>query len=279
MSDLSAREPGPAAQRAAALRRRIASALVLAPVAIIVTMMGGWPFAIMAMMAGLAIVYEWGQVIDGRGVTINSALHALVVVVVAVVAQLGHPGLGLWAIAFGTLATVALAKERHQAARWPLLGTPYVGLPVLSLLWLRMGADGDRHLVWLLGVVWSMDTAAYFVGRTIGGPKLAPGISPNKTWSGLIGGVVASGLWGLMVSVMTNRPGAMVTIGVLSAALGAWAQVGDLAESALKRRFGRKDSGNLIPGHGGMMDRLDGLLFAAPVAALWLVVQGEGALP
>jgi len=261
------------------LRRRFLSAVILGPIVVILAWAGGWPFAVLVVVAGMVMVHEWSRVIDGRGITRDSLLHGAVVLVTAGLALAGYPLLGLVVIGLGTLAAVRLATERHHAAQWPLLGTPYVALPVLSLIWLRQDAvNGARHVIWLLGVVWVTDTAAFFAGRALGGPKLAPGISPNKTWSGLVGGVIAAGLWGLAVSVMTADIAALPLV-AFSAALGAWSQVGDLAESALKRRFGLKDSGTIIPGHGGLLDRVDGLLFAAPVAALWLVLTGEGALP
>jgi phosphatidate cytidylyltransferase len=150
---------------------------------------------------------------------------------------------------------------------------------VISLIWLR-GSDeaGLRHMIWLLAVVWITDTAAYSVGRTFGGPKLATRISPNKTWSGFIGGVIAAGLVGAVAARLSER-GDVLEWMILSAVVAIVAEIGDLAESALKRGFQVKDTGTLIPGHGGMLDRLDSLLFAAPIAALWLVLRGEGALP
>lgn len=267
------------AQRATMLKRRLLSALILGPIVVVLTWVGSWPFALMVALAGMVMVYEWSRVIDGAGLTRDSLLHGLVVLVVAGLTLAHYPLLALAAVLFGTMATVGFATERRHAAQWPLLGTPYVALPVLSLIWLRQDDPfGARHVIWLLGVVWATDSAAYFSGRALGGPKLAPGISPNKTWAGLIGGVAAAGIWGLAVSIMIEGPASLPLVG-LSAALGAWSQVGDLAESALKRRFHLKDSGAIIPGHGGLLDRVDGLLFAAPVAALWLVLCGEGALP
>jgi phosphatidate cytidylyltransferase len=137
-------------------------------------------------------------------------------------------------------------------------------------LWLR--SDFERALViWLIAVVWATDTGAYLVGRKLGGPKLAPAISPGKTWSGLAGGVGAAALTGL-VAAKLHDDGRVVTLVAASMVLALVAQVGDLFESGLKRRFGAKDSSNLIPGHGGVLDRVDGILAAvlALGGALWL---------
>ncbi len=266
-------------QRAAALRLRVMSAIILAPLVLIVTLMGGWAFAVLVAAAGLVMVFEWSRVIDGAGVTRDSILHAMIVLLVAGLSGAGFPGLALVATACGTLAAVGLATERHHAARWPMLGTPYVAVPIIALIWLR-GYDeqGLRHMIWLLALVWATDTAAFSVGRTFGGPKLAPSISPNKTWSGFVGGIAGAGLVGAVAAKLADR-GDIWELILLSAFIAIWAELGDLAESALKRGFQVKDTGSLIPGHGGMLDRMDSLLFAAPIAALWLFVQGDGALP
>jgi phosphatidate cytidylyltransferase len=139
----------------------------------------------------------------------------------------------------------------------------------MALDWLR--ADpvyGQLTIFWLFGVVWATDIGAYAAGRTIGGAKLAPRISPNKTWAGLAGGVLSAGLVGLGVAIWFVKDPHPLALAGLSAALAVLAQLGDLGESSLKRHFGVKDSGRLIPGHGGVLDRCDGLLSTAPAVAL-----------
>jgi phosphatidate cytidylyltransferase len=131
--------------------------------------------------------------------------------------------------------------------------------------------------VWLLLVVWTTDIGAYFAGRSIGGPKLAPRISPGKTWAGLVGGMAAAGLVGGLLTALAGA-GFWLAAG-LGALLAAVAQAGDLFESRLKRHAGVKDSGHLIPGHGGLLDRIDGLVFAAPTFALVVALMGQGAAP
>jgi phosphatidate cytidylyltransferase len=149
-------------------------------------------------------------------------------------------------------------------------GVLYAGLPVLSLLALReQDPNGLLYTFWAMALVWACDSGAYFAGRAIGGPKLAPQISPNKTWAGFIGGVISAGLFAGLLSYWFSLP---LVLTVATPLLAALAQMGDLFESHLKRLAGVKDSGNLLPGHGGIMDRLDGLVVVAPVAALLVLV-------
>jgi phosphatidate cytidylyltransferase len=152
-------------------------------------------------------------------------------------------------------------------------GVIYVGLPALALVWLRNHVPGGaEHVLWLFLVVWATDIFAYFAGRSIGGAKLAPSISPGKTWAGLYGGMAGAGLTGGVVALAFGA--GFWPASVLAALLAVVAQIGDLFESALKRRAGVKDSGHLIPGHGGLLDRIDGLVFAAPLfaAVVWLTL-------
>lgn len=160
---------------------------------------------------------------------------------------------------------------------WALGGLFYVGLPVVALLWLRHDALwGLVTVLWLFATVAAVDTGAYFAGKTIGGPKLAPLISPNKTWAGLGGGVLAAGFCGLIAAMILGTD--VISAVAFSMVLAPVAQIGDIAESAVKRYFGVKDSGAILPGHGGILDRIDGLVVAAVfVAAVRLL--GEGATP
>jgi phosphatidate cytidylyltransferase len=148
-------------------------------------------------------------------------------------------------------------------------GVIYCGLPVLALIFLRRQDDGLLLAFWALALVWATDIGAFFAGRSIGGPKLAPRLSPNKTWAGLIGGVVAAGALAFILHSQYGLPWRMTLATPLLAVL---AQAGDLYESWLKRRAGVKDSGNILPGHGGVLDRLDGVVPVAPVAALLVAV-------
>lgn len=166
---------------------------------------------------------------------------------------------------------VLMAKEwndlvRDQGSDFKLLGIAYILFPIGALLILRNGPHGFGLTLWTLAIVWATDIGAYFTGRYFGGPKLAPSISPAKTWSGLIGGAVAAGVVGpIVASHGHNMPMACY---ILGAPLGLLAQGGDLFESWLKRVAGVKDSGSLIPGHGGVLDRLDGVVPVATVMGL-----------
>ena len=163
----------------------------------------------------------------------------------------------------------------RDKASWRIAGLLYVALPCASMIWLRdVGIEGDAHagvrlVLYVLLVVWATDIGAFFTGKRIGGPKLAPRISPGKTWAGLAGGIVAAAIIGALSTVaFTPYPPSFIAGMDLAIVLAVVAQVGDLFESWLKRRAGAKDSGSLIPGHGGLLDRVDGLVFTTPLFAL-----------
>ena len=160
---------------------------------------------------------------------------------------------------------------------WLAGGFLYIGVPALALIWLRADEDFGRGTVfWLLALVWATDCGAYVFGRWIGGLRLAPALSPNKTWAGLIGGVACAGATGSATAMVLGQ-GGVLTLGALSAVLGVVEQAGDLLESWIKRRCGVKDAGNLIPGHGGLLDRVDGLLAVALTVAL-ISLAGDGSI-
>ncbi|RJF87437.1 phosphatidate cytidylyltransferase [Oleomonas cavernae] len=249
------------------LRIRILSGVVLAVVGLVCVHFGEPWFTALVMVVALLMIYEWNRIVDGFGLGPTFSIHAPVIVVVLLAGAYGEYRFGLALIASGALAGFVAAVLRKQERLWPTLAVPYIGLPCLAMLWLRYdAATGTALVYWLLASIWATDTGAYVAGRSIGGPKLAPRISPKKTWAGLIGGVVAATVAGGLTAWAVELPRPVV-FGAISGMIGAWSQVGDLSESAVKRHFGVKDSSNLIPGHGGFLDRLDGLLFAAPVAA------------
>ena len=193
---------------------------------------------------------------------------------------------GSWPwIAMIAVLTAALAAEWFTLTRGrasPALiaaGIPYIGLATIALLWLRADTDvGRANVLFVVLIVWTSDIGAYVVGRLVGGPRLAPAISPGKTWSGAIGALAAAAIAGLCIAAFTGAMprGVFLTAALVAAALSVVAQAGDLLESALKRHLGVKDSGRTIPGHGGLFDRLDGMLTAAPAAALLAVLLGRG---
>ena len=265
----------------AAFRQRVLSSLVMAAGVLAAVLADGWLFVVLVLAAIVVMAHEWSRLIA----PMRSPRRLLTLLVA------GLPGLAVLALAAGfsalALATLAVAPivgagTALRMAELPpgrvAAGTLYVGIPALALVWLRTQAPaGSMHLLWLLLVVWATDIFAYLVGRTLGGPKLAPRISPGKTWSGLCGGVVGAGLTGGVAAMALGAGfGLAAMVGALLALVG---QGGDLFESALKRQAGVKDSGHLIPGHGGLLDRIDGLVFAAPVFAglVWLGLRVGGA--
>jgi phosphatidate cytidylyltransferase len=265
------------------LRLRLLSAVALVPIALLLVVVGGWGFTGFVEIAVALMALEWARLTAARHGRRSGIFAGAAVFVVGFVSTLliafEHTTIALATLLLGALAAGGIALTWGGPALWIALGVGYVGLPALALIWLRAVPElGLSVLVWLLIVVWTTDTAAYFAGRRIGGPRLAPRISPGKTWAGFAGGVagasLASALFALALG-STRLPYAAL----LGALLSVVAQVGDLAESALKRRAGVKDTGAMIPGHGGILDRLDSLLFAAPVLALFALLLGPGAWP
>jgi len=167
--------------------------------------------------------------------------------------------------------------EGRASAPWAALGALWIGFPSVALIWLAADpATGRATVLWLLAVVWATDTAAYFVGRAVGGPKIAPRWSPKKTWSGALGGLAAAVVVGLVTGQIIGGNGVSRLLWV-SPIVSVASQLGDLGESLAKRHFGVKDASGLIPGHGGFLDRLDGML--AALAAVAALVLATGASP
>ena len=257
------------------LRLRIVSAGILAPLALICIWRGGAAFAGLVTLISIGLAYEWLGLCRQRGSLAAVGLFACLPLAV-VVAALDHASLALLLLAAVTALT-ALFTRGVSPARPLAFGIPYLGLGAVALLWLRQPpVSGGVNVIVLLLVVWSSDIGAYMVGRAIGGKRLAPAISPGKTWSGAIGGLVAAAGLGLVASLWLQHGAISVRPAVFAALIGIVSQAGDLFESLLKRHFGVKDSGNLIPGHGGLLDRLDAVLTAAPAAALLALALGGG---
>jgi phosphatidate cytidylyltransferase len=260
------------------LRIRVMSAAVMVPVALGCIWIGGAAFAVLVAVLAIGMAFEWltlCQVGFGpRQVLMFAALPLAVLV-----AALGQAGSALGLL--GVVTAVACVRL-GTPGRGRLLpfGIPYIGLGAAALVWLRAEQEHGRgDVVILLLVIWATDIGAYVVGRAVGGPRLAPKISPGKTWSGAVGGLFAGMAVGALAALFGNRDGgwlAIVASSGLAAVIGTVGQAGDLFESLLKRRFEVKDSGFLIPGHGGVLDRLDAVLTAAPAAALLALLLGRG---
>lgn len=255
----------------AVLTRTLAGLALGLPV-LLVAWLGTPAFEVMVALAAGILAREWFAMTgSGQSRRAGLILAGVVVIAVAVAASFGLV-VALTALALGT-ALVVLAT---RGAPWLTLGTLYIGLPCVALVWLRSDPATGRDIVlWLLLVVWASDIGGYAAGRLIGGPKLAPRISPNKTWAGLAGGVGAAAATSTLFASAVG--GAHVaTAAALGAGLAIVAQMGDLGESWVKRRFGVKDASKLIPGHGGLLDRVDALLAVILVVAC-IAAADEGA--
>jgi phosphatidate cytidylyltransferase len=282
MSDADPARRAPAGGPGDDLALRAGSALVLAPVAVGVAYLGGWIFAIFWGAAAVVVMWEWTTLVAGRDrrspLMVGTVAVALAVLLAAsgVGADDRVRDLRLLAapvvIVMGMLALAAVAPRGRGL--WAAVGVPYAGAMGLAPIMLRSDAEfGFVAMIVLFTIVWATDIAAYFVGRAVGGPRLARRLSPNKTWSGSIGGVVGAVLAAAVVAHVAGT-GALWAVVAITIALSVFAQLGDLFESAVKRRFGAKDAGTLIPGHGGAMDRLDGFVAAAVVACLIGLAHG-----
>lgn len=265
----SAADPGqakPAAKKPADLLPRVLSALVLVPLALALTWWGVVPFAAMALLVGLVMTWEWSRVVRGTGTDFACIVQGVTVLVATALAATGYFPFAVVAVIVAVLIVTAL--RLGQDAGLSALGIGYAALPVLALIWLRADEPlGFKAVLYLFLVVWTTDIGAFVAGRGIGGPKLWPRVSPNKTWAGLIGGIGAAAVvGGLFASLVLGAP--PWRLALLAFVLGLVAQAGDLAESALKRSFGVKDTSALIPGHGGFMDRMDSLVTVSVVVAL-----------
>ena len=255
--------------------RRTASALVLAPLAIGAAFVGGVIFAAACTVTAALVLWEWSILVsrapDWR--ILAPGLPALCAA--AVLAQNSEPAVAIAALALGALgAAVATALQppggqwSAAAAVWAAAGVVYAGMVSTSPIVLRSDPQmGFAALSFLFATVWATDIFAYLTGRRFGGPLLAPQLSPKKTWSGAIGGLAGGVVAGALVAYASAGTH-LVAAGVLALILSIAAQGGDLLESSVKRRFGAKDTSALIPGHGGVMDRVDGLLVAALIAVV-----------
>ena len=246
---------------------RSASAFVLAAVTFGAVITSPWTFVALVVVAGGLLLWEWGELTRGSGFDGTALIETVCVTAVAILVTLGRPDLALLILgATGVAIAFAGASPRHGA--WALAGLAYVVFPAWALVWLRGDPNlGVAAILFLLAVVWTTDTASYVGGRCLGGPKLAPRISPKKTWSGFIVGILTPALIGYGFGHLMGDTSAWCLAGV-SVVLALACQMGDLVESAVKRHFGVKDMSQLIPGHGGLFDRVDSLLLASIVAGL-----------
>lgn len=257
------------------LRLRLISAAALAPVVVAAAWVGAPFLSVLAVAAAALMAWEWGRLIDdGRFDRVGRLMVAGELLGVGV-AALGWfaPALALLSVAAAVAALLEHARERGSAP-WAAFGVLWIGLPSVALLWLSADPGTGRVTVlWLFALVWATDSAAYFVGRGFGGPRIAPSWSPRKTWSGALGGLAAAGVVGLLTAQVMGIS-ALSPVVWISLVVSVASQLGDLGESLAKRRFGVKDASGLIPGHGGFLDRLDGMLAALAVVAVLALAAG-----
>ncbi|MEO9600437.1 phosphatidate cytidylyltransferase [Parasphingorhabdus sp.] len=252
------------------LQTRVIVGVILVAAAVLAEYFGGVLLWLLVVLMALGIMSEWAG-LTGRLEKRMLAMYALSVPL----AIMSPWAAGASFLALGLIIGAAMFVAVFDRSLKLATGVFYAGLPALAIIYLRDIDNGILIVFWTLALVWATDIGAYFSGRAIGGPKLAPQFSPNKTWAGLIGGVALTAAASYGLHVYWGLPFYLV---LLSIPLAILAQMGDLFESWLKRRAGVKDSGTVFPGHGGVMDRLDGLIPVAPVVALIMLAENLSAL-
>ncbi len=247
---------------------RTLTALALVPVVLADAWLGGVWFEVLAAFLGVLIAYEWALIAHGKSSS-QFALHALAAICAAMLTPVLGVKLTLLVDAgIAALSVILVLLRGRKLNAWMPVGPLYASLPIIALVALRRdGTLGWEAILWLFLIVWAADVCAYFAGRMIGGPKLAPKFSPKKTWAGLGGAVVGAAAvtyaYGQYISLPSAWP-----LAFLAGALAIFEQAGDIFESAFKRFHNVKDSGTLLPGHGGVIDRVDGLIAVAVAAAI-----------
>jgi len=252
---------------------RVAAAVAMGSVAVAATWIGGFLFAAFWWLASIVVLWEWQRLVGGERLIVARVGAGAVALALAALSALHDSIAGVVAaLILGAAAVGRIAGGRQGI--WAAAGVLYAGALVASVGLLRVSPSfGMASILWLFAVVWGADIAAYFAGRLIGGARLWPRVSPGKTWAGAIVGAFAGAVLGLMLGAWTNRLAALFWLGLATAIVS---ELGDLFESALKRRFGVKDSSGLIPGHGGLMDRLDAFTSASFFAAVVAILHPKG---
>lgn len=256
------------------LGKRVLSSLILAPAALATMYWGGPVFAAVIAFAAIVMAFEWTRMIEGRDFSMAFYALALSGAGALALASAGYYPFAYGLCLFGGLAAGLASWRTPRLIPWAAFGAFYILAPSVALIWLRSDIENGRALTLMLFlIVWSADTGGYFGGRLVGGPKMSPVISPAKTWAGAVGGVIMGALAGLIVAKWVFGGGGAVFYVLVGASLGLASILGDMAESAFKRTFGVKDMSGFIPGHGGFLDRLDGMIFATTAMTLVLYLH------
>jgi phosphatidate cytidylyltransferase len=267
---VSEQKAAPAGPDARNLITRVASAIVLVPLAIAAAWAGGWYWTALVTLCAIGLFVEWLMMTGAAGNAPLLVTGAAVLAIAAPFLALRNVDIALLVLALGV---IAVAFRSSAPRSWAIGGFLYAAAAQVSSIVVGLDrSEGFVALVFILLVVWCTDIGGYFAGRAIGGPKLSPRVSPNKTWAGAVGGFILS----LLVAggFAMNGFGKIAPLLLIAAALSVASQLGDLLESAIKRRFGVKDSSHIIPGHGGLMDRLDGFVAAVVLAAVLGILRG-----
>jgi phosphatidate cytidylyltransferase len=254
------------------LALRVLSALVLGPLALLTAWAGDWPFALFWIVAALAVLWEWSALVVGSAYKLMFSSAAGAIAAAGVLIWLAKPVVALLMVGLGALAATIFAPVERRGG--VTLGVGYAGAMLLAPMFLRAdNTYGFAVIVLLFAIVWTTDVLGYFAGRAVGGPKLLPAVSPNKTWSGAIAGTGGAMVAALLVASLFGSFNVLAIL-IIAFVLSVLAQFGDLFESWVKRQFDAKDASKLIPGHGGVMDRLDGFWAAAVAACMIGILCG-----
>ena len=258
--------------------QRVISGVALGLLVLALTWFGGIPFKLLAILAMALIFFEWFRIVETQGLNIlNWLIGGATIGLIGICVLMGWSGYALVVCIAGAVLLM-LVRVIEGADFWPSLGIIYAGIGGIAFAALRDSGDlGFAVIIFLFAVIWCTDIFAFFGGRSFGGPKLAPGISPNKTWSGFASGLLGGVLGGVVAAVFLTES-SLLWVVLLAAIVSVAGQLGDLFESGVKRKFGVKDSGTLIPGHGGVMDRVDSLIFAAFAAYIVALIM-PGTIP
>jgi phosphatidate cytidylyltransferase len=244
----------------------------MVPLALAAVWLGSPYLPVLVALGGAGMGWEWARL--ARVASPVAVLLIIAAPLVSACAMAVGQDMAAWLLALAFAAAIAIVEQNLRLRLWSAVATLWIALPCAAILWLGRGPAGWQNIFYLFAVVWASDIGAYAFGRVIGGPKLAPALSPNKTWAGAAGGLICAILVGVAVARLAAAPVARLI--EVSFVVAIAAQLGDLAESFAKRRFHVKDSGGLIPGHGGLLDRLDSLLLGAVALALALAALNAG---
>ena len=255
---------------------RAASAVVLIPAAVAAVYFGGWVLLLLVAVSVSLLALEWGGM-SAPGAPIRVAAAVTVAILVALFAAYYGHYRSAWVLgAVGALVAAVVGRSLSERPADTAYGVVYIAPAAIALFWMRNMPHGISWTIMLFAVTWAADIFAFAVGSAVKGPKLWPRFSPNKTWSGFFGGLVGAMVTAMLVSRFTDAKLTFLAAALVGVAGGLATMAGDLWESMLKRRFGVKDSGDLIPGHGGLLDRVDGLMFAVVVVAAARLLELRG---